>query len=149
MEKVIKIDLMKEEDIIDTYNFSRISPNLLNYLINEARFIKKEDTIKILINNICQTKLNYKEMLYEAFQDEFLNIRKEHIKTNIIQLFFFIMGIFFIFLAFQINNNIWKEILLISGWVPIWEMIDLELFNDTRGQRKKMILNKLINSQID
>lgn len=149
MEKVIKIDLMKEEDIIDTYNSSRISPNLLNYLINEARFIKKEDTIKILINNICQTKLNYKEMLYEAFQDEFLNIRKEHIKTNIIQLLFFIMGIFFIFLAFQINNNIWKEILLISGWVPIWEMIDLELFNDTRGQRKKMILNKLINSQID
>ena len=59
------------------------------------------------------------------------------------------MGIFFIFLSYQINNEIWKEIFLISGWVPIWEMIELELINDVKDRKRKRILLKLINSKIE
>ena len=73
---------------------------------------------------------------------------KDHLKINILQLIFLFAGIFFIFLSFKIQNQIWKEIFLIGGWVPIWEMIDLELFSDIRGIKRKKILSKLIESEI-
>ena len=42
----------------------------------------------------------------------------------------------------------WKEIVLISGWVPLWEVIDVELFSDYEGRKKRRIITKLLNSEI-
>ncbi|MGN1302507.1 MAG: hypothetical protein ACI4VO_02495, partial [Clostridia bacterium] len=36
----------------------------------------------------------------------------------------------------------------IGGWVPIWETIDIELFSDLEGRRKKIILKRLLESEI-
>ena len=149
MEKVIKIDLINEKDLINNYDENKLSNNLLEYIIKEALYIKRKDMIKIIINNKCNTKKDYKEMFINAFKEEYKNNLKIHNRTNIVQLILLIIGIFFIFLSFQINNEIWKEIFLISGWVPIWEMIELELFNDVRDRKRKRVLLKLINSKID
>ena len=46
------------------------------------------------------------------------------------------------------EDVIWKEVLLIGGWVPIWETIDIELFSDLEGRRKRIILKKLLKSEI-
>ena len=78
-------------------------------------------------------------MLYEAFKEEYANNLKSHVKTNILQIVLVILGIVFIFMSFQITNEI---------WVPIWEMVDLELFNDVRGIKRKKTLLKLIDSEI-
>ena len=149
MEKVIKIDLLNENDILNIYDEDKLSNNLLEYIIKESLYIKKNDKIKIIIDNKCNTKIKYKDMLINAFKDEYKHNLKIHNRTNIIQLILFIMGIFFIFLSYQINNEIWKEIFLISGWVPIWEMIELELINDVKDRKRKRILLKLINSKIE
>ena len=149
MEKVIKIDLINEIDLMNNYDENKLSNNLLEYIIKEALYIKREDKIKIIINNKCNTKKDYKEMFINAFKEEYKNNLKIHNRTNIVQLILLIIGIFFIFLSFQINNEIWKEIFLISGWVPIWEMIELELFNDVRDRKRKRVLLKLINSKIE
>ncbi len=149
MERIIKIDLNDEFDLINNYDKNKISNNLLEYIIKESLYIKRNDTLKIIINNKCNTKINYKEMLTDAFKKEYKNNLKSHNKTNIMQLILLTIGIFFIFLSFQINNEIWKEIFLISGWVPIWEMIELELFNDVRDRKRKKILLKLIKSKIE
>ena len=148
MEKVIKIDLVNESDIIEKYDSDKISQDLLEYLIKKCEFTRKDDKIKIVINNKCQTKLKYQQMLYEAFKEEYANNLKSHVKTNILQIVLLILGIVFIFMSFQITNEVWKEIFLIGGWVPIWEMVDLELFNDVRGIKRKKTLLKLIDSEI-
>ena len=36
------------------------------------------------------------------------------------------------------------EIILIIGWVPIWEMARIELLPDVQGRIKRKILRKLI-----
>lgn len=41
-----------------------------------------------------------------------------------------------------------KEILLISGWVPIWEMVKIELFPDVQGRIKRKYIKKLLKSDI-
>ena len=137
MEKEINIKFLAESDIIEKYNDDKLSKDLLEYIISEAEFTKRNENIKIIIDNRCQTKLNYKDMLYNAFNEEYIHNLKEHLKNNILQLIFLLVGIFFIFLSFKVDNQIWKEIFLIGGWVPIWEMIDLELFNDIRGIKRK------------
>ena len=148
MEKEIKIDLLDEIDITEKYNDDKISKDLLEYLIKEARFVKKREKIKIIVNNKCQTKLNYQDILHNSFKEEYIHNLKEHLRNNILQIIFLLVGLFFIFLSFKVENQIWKEIFLIGGWVPIWEMVDLELFSDIRGIRRKKILLKLSKSEI-
>lgn len=148
MVREVKIDLLDESDITEKYNDDKINKDLLEYLIKEARFVKKNEKIKIIVNNKCHTKLNYKDIFLNSFQDEYLHNLKEHLKTNFLQVIFLIVGVFFIFLSFKVDNQIWKEIFLIGGWVPIWEMIDLEIFSDIRGIKRKKTLLKLIKSEI-
>jgi len=37
---------------------------------------------------------------------------------------------------------------LISGWVPIWETIEIELFPDAEGKLKRKIIKQLLNCEI-
>ena len=149
MQKVIEIDLNSKEDLLERYNNKRISKDLIEYLINETNFINKKDSIVIQINNNIKTDIDIVKYLTNGLKDEYENNIKSHFKNDIIQIVLFFLGIFFLFLSTQINDNdIWKEILLIGGWVPIWEMIDLELFNDFRGNKRKRILQKLLDSEI-
>ena len=41
-----------------------------------------------------------------------------------------------------------KEILLITGWVPIWEVVDIALFSNTTSKGKRRIIKKLYESEI-
>ena len=149
MKKVIEIDLNIKEDLLEKYNNKRISKDLIEYLISETNFINKKDNVVIQINNNIKTDIDIAKYLINGLKDEYESNIKSHLKNNIIQIILLFLGIFFLFLSTQINDNdIWKEILLIGGWVPIWEMIDLELFNDFRGHKRKRILQKLLDSEI-
>lgn len=148
MEKVVTIDINEEDDFLYKYNKAKISPELMDYLFKEISFVRAKDNITLVINNNCQKEINLKKVFISSFNDEYNNIKKIHNRNNIIQLFLLFLGIIFIFLSFQFNNAMSKEIFLIAGWVPIWEMIDLELFSDPKGKRYQKILLKLMNCQI-
>lgn len=149
MKKIIEIDLNSKEDLLERYNNKRISKDLVEYLINETNFVSKKDSVVIQINNNIKADIDIAKYLINGLKDEYESTIRSHLKNNVIQIVLFFLGIFFLFLSTQINSSdIWKEILLIGGWVPIWEMIDLELFNDFRGRKRKRILQKLMDSQI-
>lgn len=85
----------------------------------------------------------------DGFYQEYEMSKKIYHITNIKQFFLLMIGVIFLFLSTIVNESIiWKEILLIGGWVPIWEMIDLELFSDFQERRKRKILKKLLKSEI-
>lgn len=149
MEKIIEIDILNKNDFIEKYNEDKLSRDLMEYILKESAFITKKDKIKVVINKKCEVK-NCKSILLESFKEEYEKSLKIWHLTNIRQLFLLMIGIIFLFLSMLIKENvIWKEILLIGGWVPIWETIDLELFSDAEGKRKRMILNQLIKSEIE
>ena len=149
MKKIIEIDLNSKEDLLERYNNKRIFKDLVEYLINETNFVSKKDSVVIQINNNIKADIDIAKYLINGLKDEYESTIRSHLKNNVIQIVLFFLGIFFLFLSTQINSSdIWKEILLIGGWVPIWEMIDLELFNDFRGRKRKRILQKLMDSQI-
>jgi len=150
MEKVIRIDIRKEEDLIDAYDNTIVNHKLIDYILKNAMYTKKEDKIKLVINNKCNTEIFIREKIIDGLKREYDYIIKEHYRNNIIQLLLLLLGITLLFLSSFVSEDfIWKELLLIGGWVPIWEMVDIELFNESRGRRTKKIIEKLIESEFE
>ena len=150
MEKIITIDIQKEEDLIEKYDDSIVNHNLIEYILKKTLFINKNDNIKFVINNKCDTEIFIREKIIDGLKLEYNNLIIEQRRNNFIQILLLFMGITFLFLSTFIDEGfIWKEILVIIGWVPIWEMIDIELFKEIKNRRTKKIIEKLIKSEFE
>ena len=118
-------------------------------MIKEASKIRDNDSIRIEINKDCKTDYNVESLIKKGLISEYEKNIKEFERNNIIQLLLLIFGVLFIFISSLISEtSIWKEVILIIGWVPIWEMVDLELFKDFRGIKEKKIITRLLSSKI-
>ena len=149
MEKIIEIDIKSKYDLLEKYNHNKVCEELIDYIIKQVTKIKKRDIVKIFINKKCDFDENTIELIKEGLKAEYKNSMKEHHENNKKQVFFFVMGIVCIFLSTLIKDGgMWKEIVLISGWVPLWEVIDVELFSDYEGRKKRKIITKLLNSEM-
>jgi len=147
MKKIIEIDLIDEESLFEKFNKRQVSNELIDYLIKEAGILKQNDTIKLIVNNhltIYDTKILIKNKISDEYNQTIL--KYQH---NIyIQLIYLIIGILSLGLSSLIKDNIFKELILIGGWVLIWSMIEIEIFSDTKLKRKRKILKQLLNSEI-
>ena len=148
MEKTIEIDINYKSHLVDRYNDDKLSSDLLKYILKEALLAEKSDKIKIILNKKTDIDKNSVEILKQGLKEEYNISLNKHISNNKKQIGLLILGIIFIFLSTQIQELVWKEIVLIVGWVPIWEMIRIELFLDVEGRRKRKIIKKLLNSEI-
>lgn len=147
MEKVIDVDLESENDLYEKYNKNIVSEELINYIIKNSIHIDNETKIKIVINTKIKG-IDIVSLIKEGLIFEYQKSIKEHERNNIIQILYLILGIFAIFLSTIINETIFKEIILIGGWVLIWTMVEMELFQDNKNKLKRHILKRLIASEI-
>ena len=149
MEKIIEIDLHQESDVIEKYNSKKLSSELLEYMIQEAAMIKETEKIKLLLHTKCDLPIDCVKLIKEGLKEAYHNSIQERHSNNIKQVFFFVIGVFFIFLSTQVKEEfIWKELLLITGWVPLWELIEVELFADAYGRKRRKIIKKLLQGEI-
>jgi len=146
--KEIKIYIEKKEDLVETYNREFVSNTLIEYIISKAIDIKKANDIRLYIHTTNETK-GCSSMIKKGLQDEYNKNIKRRKLTNIKQITLLAIGLSMLFISTLINNNsIINEVILIGGWVPIWEAIELELLTDTHEKRKRRILKRLIKSDI-
>lgn len=149
MEKLIKINIANKYDLINKYNEKDLSNELLKYIINETIFIKRNQKIKIVINKKIHINENSIEIIKEGLKKEYDKSLEEFNRNNVKQIILLFLGMIFIFIATKIQNEgMWREIILIIGWVPIWEMVKIELFLDVYNRRKRNIIKKLLKSEI-
>ena len=149
MEEIIEIDIKSKHDLVEKYNENKISYNLLKYIIRETMQIKQNKKIKIIITKNENIKEDCIEIIKQGLEEEYKRSLEERNRNNLKQLIFFLIGLVFIFIATRIpNRGMWREIILITGWVPIWEMIEIELFPDVYGRRKRKTIKKLLESEI-
>lgn len=149
MEKNIEIDLVNEYDFLERYNEKKVSGNIIDYIIKQAMVIRKQEEIKIIINKKCVIEQNCTKMIKEGLKEEYNRTLRQRDNNNVKQIWLLILGIILLFLSTLIDKEtIWREILLISGWVPIWEMVEMELFPDVEGRIKRKIIKKLLKSEI-
>ena len=150
MSKEIKIDIVNRNDLLEKYDENKISRDVIEYLIKESMLVNKQEKIEIIINkdkSILTEDCN--DLIKKGLKDEYKRSIEIQHDNNIKQIYFLILGIILLFLSTQIQENgIWKEILLISGWVPIWEMVKIELFPDVQGRIRRRFIKKLLKSNI-
>lgn len=147
MEKIININLKKAEDITNKYNDNVIKSELLSYLLDSAKYIKRKDKIKILIdNNTNLESNNIKKLIILGLKEEYTDSIRHHSINNFKEIIFLIVGILLLYISSYFDNNIGRELFLIGGWVFIWETIELEVIYDNREKRKRFLLKRLMNS---
>ena len=148
MERIIDIDLIDKYDFVEKYNEKNVSNELIKYIINEAMYIPKKDKIVIEINKKFPSVKSCKTLIVDGLKREYNESIRLHKLIDIKQWIFFIWGIIALFLSTLFNNEIIEEILIIGAWVPLWEVIDLEVFADHDERKKRRVLKKLLKSEI-
>ena len=141
MEQIIEIDLISKHNLIDKYSEKKVSHGLIEYIIKQAEETNLYNDTKIIINKKCHIDEDCIKLIKEGLHEEYNRSMKKRDDNNIKQLVFFILGVFFIYLSTLMKTDVvWREIILITGWVPIWKMIEVEILPDVAGRRKRKII---------
>ena len=149
MERIINVDILDKHDLVEKYNEDIVSKDLMNYLLEQVKFVDKNDNLKIIINQKFDFECDIVNMINKSMNDLYiLNLKKSYI-NNIKQVIFLVLGIICLVLYGVVNNPIISEIILIGGWVLIWEMVDLFLLSDTQLKRDKIVLKKLLKANFE
>ena len=146
MEKIIEIDLLELDDLLERYNRKKVSLSLIEYIIKQTPNFKKNDNLKIIINTKIKD-IDCVSLIKEGLKEEYNNNLKKHFYNDIIQIIYLIIGVAIIFIYTLLKQSIAKELVLISGWVFIWSVVELELFSDSESRKRRIILNKLLLSE--
>jgi len=146
MANIIEINITNKEDVYEKYNQKVASRDLINYLIDVTPKIKKGN-LKIIVNNTTKEN-DIAKLIKESLLKEYDECLQEHYHTNIVQFIYLVVGILILVLSTYITEDILKEVILIGGWVFIWALFELEIFNDVKSKYRRIKLKKLINSEI-
>lgn len=147
--KTIVVDIDRKFDFLRRYNDKKVSEKLLEYLIDQIGMYKNTEKARIVLNKRCELDVNTIKFIKEGLKEEYkksLNLRDSN---NAKQLWLLVMGVLFLFLSTKVpETTIWKEVLVITGWVPIWEMIEVELFPDAVERKRRKAIKKLLKCEI-
>jgi len=149
MIRQIDIDIFSKEDLVEKYNEDVVSKDLINYILEKSMFLRKEEKIRVVFHKSRQISINCKNVLLAGFKEEYNKSSKIKKFVNIKEIFLFIIGFILIYISTKINSSaLGSEIFLIIGWVPIWEVVELELIEESSERRKRRALRRLLKSEI-
>lgn len=147
--KIIEIDLDRKFDFIRKYNDKKVSLKLLEYLIDQIGICKNNEKVKIVLNKRCELDINAIKLIKDGLKEEYKKSFALRDQNNLKQLWMLTMGVIILFLSTKMpESTIWKEVLVIVGWVPIWEMIEVELFPDAVERKRRKSIKRLLKCEI-
>jgi len=149
VERIIEIDIKNYEDLVEKYNDSVVSNDLIKYLLSQAEYVSNKENIKFVVDKHFETDINIEGLIKKTLKDKYLFSFKKSYINDILQIIFFVLGVLCLFFSIIIANEIIKEIVLIGGWILIWEMLDLLLFSDSKIKRDRRILKKLLRTKFE
>ncbi len=142
--KNIIVNIENKSDIYEKYN-NTLSRDLINYLIRESKFV--HDSIKITINTNIKLD-NIETFIKDGLKNTYNETRIIDRAHNIKQLLLLLIGTIFLIIS-TLTFNIIKEIIIIAGWVAIWEVVDISLNVDSELKLTRKLIKKLINCKIE
>lgn len=149
MKKVIEIDIQNEADFFETYSRKKVSKELINYLVEAGNDLKKNDTVKIILNDFVEKNIDCEKMIKEGLKAEYDITYKRQKRISLKQLTYLVFGVGTLFISTLIMEAILKEVLLIFGWVFIWYVSEFEIFSDVDIKKRRSILKKLLDSEFE
>lgn len=141
--KSIIVNIRREKDLYEKYS-NEVSSELIKYLIDEA---KAKDDVEIIVNTKLDIK-NIDKLVKQGLEDSIKDIRTLDKFYDNKQIILFIVGIIFLIISTLTKPEIIKELILIIGWIAVWEVLDIAINIDSKQKHNKKIVNKLINCKI-
>lgn len=153
MKSNITITLNKKEEYLNKFNDQRISPELNTYILEECKPIKTKKELQLNIQSnfemTNQEKEEFVKMVRLNYQDDIDELKELSKKLMFIDIYMFLIGVIFLVLySCNINIRVASEIILIIGWVLIWESIYNFIFARTENKLKMARRKQLIESEI-
>lgn len=151
MKNTITIYIENKDDYTCPYNKQKLNSDLLSYILDENKGIPLKNKIDIEVHSPHPFHQNEKNNfihilrsnLGEDIKENYLEMKLTYIKAIILFLF----GLLFVLLS-NINYQIIQEILLIIGWVGIWESCYIFLFDRMHTRIKIKKFKKLVNAKV-
>lgn len=150
------IDLKKKGDFVSRYNNNTLDSKLKEYIINELVGYSTESKVTITVNSAFELteeeKEHYVKILKKEFKEDLDEEKYLTKKNKIKEIYSAVVGTLFILASYFMNLDILgvlKEIILIVGWVLIWEVAYSIIF--TNGKRKISLrrLKQISNCKIE
>lgn len=141
--KSIIVNIRRERDLYEKYS-NEVSSDLLKYLVDEARV---KDDVEIIVN----TRLDIKDidkLIKEGLENSYKDTKVIDKFYDNKQIILFIVGMLFLIFSTITKPEVIKELILIIGWVAVWEVLDIAINVDSKQKYNRKIINKLINCKI-
>lgn len=151
---IINIKINSVEDITNNFNDNKLSDELGKYIYDEC--------LGTPLNKIPILNFNFKNLPKKEEQEKIvdmirsyygLEIKEEmmHIEYNNIRMsFLIVLGVIFILISNLLSSVFWlEEVLLIIGWVLIWEVVYDLVFEETKKRIKIKRFKKLTRCKIN
>lgn len=146
MERVIDIDIVDIKDLYEKYNKRKVNSDLITYLIKCVPYFTKKDNFKIRVNNFLGD-IDCVPLIIDGLTKEYKDCDFRQDKNNVIQIIYFLLGVLILFLSTLIDIAVFKEIVLIGGWVFIWAIVEAEISSELELRKKQRRLKKLLESE--
>ena len=141
--KSIIVNLRKEQDLYEKYS-NEVSSELIKYLVDEA---KVKDDVEIVVN----TKLdinNIEKIIKEGLENSYNDTKIIDKFYDNKQIILFIVGMIFLIFSTITKPEVIKELILIIGWIAVWEVLDIAINIDSKQKFNRKIIKKLLNCKI-
>ena len=152
MKTMININLKKKEDFYSRYSNQKLNSELTDFIYNEC--YGEDYKNNIVINIYTKLKISNKEKnammdtVRRTFglkvQDELYYYEKAKFKKTIL----FLIGIVLIVIYYLSFIEVLSEIILILGWLAIWESVYSFLADSSKDYIKIYRLRRLASSRI-
>jgi len=144
----IEVQIKNKNDIISSYNDKMLCEEFHNYILNNCKLHKISDITLNINSNLSELELKeVTNLIHNYYQDLSIKAKKLDCYDDYLRLIIFFLGILFIILS-HFFKMFFSEVLLIIGWVLIWEIIYDIFFSQIRRKRNAKIYEKLATSKI-
>ena len=148
MEKVITVDIADKNDLVEKYDRSIVSADLIKFILTQAEQASIRDTFKIIVKDKCHLDHDVSNLIRSGIKIEYDNAVYEHTRNNNRQILSVIIGVILIVISTIIKDPVLGEIFAVGAWVAMWDAIELALYSEYKERRKMNRLRKLLNCEI-
>ena len=154
MKNIIEINIHNYDYVTEKFDSNKLSRELASFIYNQYTSLSVNKGVELNVNSNLteEQENNLADMIHRHFGLETQkSILTFQYKTKY-QILLFLIGIFLIALSnlpFISNLSTLHEILLIFGWVAVWELIYDIMFVDIKENIKRKRFKKLSKVKIN
>lgn len=153
MTSLLSVHIENIDDYTSAYNSKRLNPDLLAYILEENKGIPFHYDIQIKVSSSKpfskKEQINFIDILRsnlgEDIKESYLELKLTYIRAIILSL----IGILAILLSYLFSTpELFSEVLLIIGWVGVWEACYIFLFDNMQRRIKIKRFKRLVNAKV-